>query len=46
MVFLDHIYIDAFGELRCRSVMGLMSSHVHSMMSVEFLGVVNGFVGS
>ena len=46
MVFLDHIHIDVFGESRCRSVMGLMLSHVHGMMSVEFLGFVNGFVKS
>ena len=44
MVFLDHIHIDVFGELRCRSVMELMLSHVYSMMLVEFLGFINGFV--
>ena len=44
MVFLDHIHIDVFGESRCRLVMGLILSHVHSMMLVEFLGFVNGFV--
>ena len=44
MVFLDHIHIDVFGKLRFRSVMGLMSSRVHDMMSVEFLGFINEFV--
>ena len=44
MVFLDHIHINVFGKSRCRLVMGLMSSHVHGMMLVEFLGFINGFV--
>ena len=44
MVFLDHIHIDVFGESRCRLVMGLMSSHVHGMMSVKFLGFINEFI--
>ena len=44
VVFFGHIYIDMIGRSRCRLVMGLVSSHVCGMMSVKFLGFINGLV--
>ena len=44
VVFLDHIYIDVFGESRCRLVMGLVSSSVCGIMSVKFLGFIDEFI--
>ena len=44
MVFPDHVYIDVFGKSGCGSRVGLVSGQVHSMMSVEILRFVDGFV--
>ena len=44
MVFLDHVHIDVFRKLRCGSVMGLVSSHIHGVTLVEVLRFINGFV--
>ena len=44
MVFLDHVHIDVFRKSRCGSVMGLVSSHICSVMLVEISRFVNGFV--
>ena len=35
MVLFDHVYVDMFGELRHRSVVGLVSSHVFGVLLVE-----------
>ena len=41
MVFLDHIHIDVFRKLGCGSIMGLVSSQIHSMTLVEVLRLVD-----
>ena len=43
MIFFNHVHVDVFRELRCGSIVGLVSSHVHSVMLVEILGFINGF---
>ena len=44
MVFLDHVYINVFRKSRCGLIMGLVSSHICSMTSVEVLRFVNRFI--
>ena len=44
VVFFGHIYIDVIGKSRCRSIVGLVSSGVCGMASVEFLGFINGLI--
>ena len=44
MVFLDHVHIDVFRELRCGLIMGLVSSQIHGVMLVKISGFVNRFV--
>ena len=44
MVFLDHVHVDVFRKLRCGSIMGLVLSHIHSVMLVEVSRFINGFV--
>ena len=44
MIFFNHVHADVFRESRCGSIVGLVSSHVHSVMLVEILGFVNEFV--
>ena len=44
VVFFCYIYVDVIGELRCGSVVRLVSSDVCGMMSVEFLRFINGLI--
>ena len=44
MVFFNHVHADVFRESGYELIVGLVSSHVHSVMLVEILGFVNRFV--
>ena len=44
MVLFDYIYADMFGELGYRLVVGEVSSWVHCITLIKFLGFVNELI--
>ena len=44
MIFLNHVHVDVFKQLRCGSIVRLLSSCIHGVILVEISRFVNGFI--
>ena len=44
MIFLNHVHIDVFRKSRCGLIVGLVLSRICSVMLIEILRFVNGFI--
>ena len=44
VIFLNHVHVDVFKELRCGSIVRLLSSCIHGVILVEISRFVNGFI--
>ena len=44
MILFNHVHIDVFRESGCGLIVGLVLSHVCSVVLVEISGLIDGFI--